>query len=199
MSRLAARALAAAALAVVLLSGNAGSYALWSDASTVPASRITGGELGLVQLPTSVTLDPHIGARVESRDVTGSLTAERLVPGDVLTFTVPVELELAGDSLTAVLALDTSLMFGADAGSERLAALAREATTVQVHCSCGLHPADTPGSAGAWVVSAVHDQQVVTATITTTIPAAPADGRWGTELQGQALRVGTILWTLTQE
>ncbi|MFH5824821.1 hypothetical protein [Georgenia sp. AZ-5] len=34
MTRLAARALAAAALAVVLLSGNAGSYALWSDAST---------------------------------------------------------------------------------------------------------------------------------------------------------------------
>ncbi|MFC4553972.1 alternate-type signal peptide domain-containing protein [Georgenia faecalis] len=178
--RQAAAALATALLGVLLLSGTGTSYALWSDETTIAGTAVRSGELALVDPTTTIQL-----ARpgTPARDVTSTLAGERLVPGDVVTVRTAVTVAAAGDGLDARLVLDTSSF-----------AAASSPVRVTVDASGVALP---PAGPQTWRVGA-DDGGTVSAVVTLTVPAAPATGRWGEQLQGAALRTGSLAWTLQQ-
>lgn len=189
MSKRLAQATAAAALAVVLLSGTGGTMAAWSDSVERGPVTVSSGRLVLDQGATDAVV------LRTGQDGTQELpVATPLVPGDVVRVTSTVVVRAEGDALRARLGLDHSAL-GATVADVRLP------VAVSVHSSLASAGED------AWIVTAADDGTAVTAVVEVTVPVT-TDGRdpaadrtnwWGERLQHQTLHPGAVRWTLTQE
>ncbi|KAE8764182.1 hypothetical protein [Georgenia thermotolerans] len=183
------RGLAAVALAVVLLSSGLSSTALWSAQALAPSAQVTTGRLGLVQHDMTITLTRGGAVPI---DVTATLDAQALRPGDVLTYTVPATLVLEGTSLQAELRVDAGELAGSTPAP--LGDIVRQNTTVTIVSS-----GQNMGAKDPLHVTSEWNGQVVKAVVTVTIPASAGAGDEGKRLNGQALQQGTIRWSLTQK
>lgn len=102
------RSLAVAALlaatGVGILLGGTGSLASWQQTATSPPRAIETGSLDLGTL-TSGSVDWRLSQRLPGRESGASVpfTDTALVPGDVLTGTVSLPVELTGQTLVATL------------------------------------------------------------------------------------------------
>lgn len=101
MNRVAKGAVAAGA-AAVLLSGGAGTFALWSDQATIAGGTITSGFLSL-----------DVTGAAWSDITTGAPSAfdpafDEIVPGDVIQYTANAVVDGDGKNLEATLLADTA-------------------------------------------------------------------------------------------
>lgn len=95
------KAILAIAAGTALLIGGTGTYALWSTSETLTAGPIETGDLDLA-LGTGVwSLDGLVTAPATVADP----AAVRIVPGDVLTLTQPLDVTLVGDTIAADLSV----------------------------------------------------------------------------------------------
>jgi alternate signal-mediated exported protein len=110
----------AIAAGTALLLGGTGTYAYWSTTQALSAEDIVSGDLDLALGDGTWTLDGIVGAPVTVTD----LATVRLVPGDVLTLDQDVDVTLIGDTIQAVLAIDTTGVIPAGAESNFTVAFA---------------------------------------------------------------------------
>lgn len=98
------------ALGVGLLLGGTGSLATWQESATSPQRGIETGSLDLGPL-TSGSVDWRLSQRIPGRTTTPSapFTDTALVPGDVLTGTASLPIELVGQTLVATLQVSPKL------------------------------------------------------------------------------------------
>jgi alternate signal-mediated exported protein len=97
MNKLTKGAIAGAA-GIALLLGGAGSFALWSDSTTVNAGTINAG---------TMTLDAFDNGTWTKGGV--ALPANfKMVPGDVLTYRAQLDIHAVGNALKAKLSLDSA-------------------------------------------------------------------------------------------
>ncbi|WP_223694902.1 alternate-type signal peptide domain-containing protein [Leifsonia poae] len=95
-----------ASLGAVLVIGTSGTLALWNVSSASEAGRVVMGDMNL-----KVKAD---GQAWEVRGVDGKWSALadptkfRMVPGDAVRLTQPLEVTLVGDKMAAILTIDTS-------------------------------------------------------------------------------------------
>lgn len=83
----------AAGAAALLLAGGAGSFALWTDSETLGGGTIKAGSLSL-SAPGTPTWSTATNANVD-------ISTYRAAPGDVLTYTNTVTVNIEGDNLKA--------------------------------------------------------------------------------------------------
>ncbi|MBM4598026.1 alternate-type signal peptide domain-containing protein [Rhodococcus hoagii] len=83
----------AAGAAAALLAGGAGSFALWTDSETLDGDTITAGSLSLSN-PGTPTWSTATNPSVD-------ISTYRAAPGDVLTYTNTVTVNVDGDNLKA--------------------------------------------------------------------------------------------------
>lgn len=94
------RALFAGAAAVALLTAGGGSFAMWQDTADVSTgATITSGTLDLT--PATAGTWTYAGT---------AQTPSLIVPGDTLTYTQDVQIDLTGDNLAATLTADLSAL-----------------------------------------------------------------------------------------
>lgn len=194
-------AVAAALLGVLVLSGNAGTWARWVATDSVDGGTISAGGVDLtrsgaaeVQLlsrqpanwrtwaPGSSTTCPVPSGYTECRVITNTLAEEKLISGDRIVVRDAVTLTASGTNLRGTMRLDATAL--------RAATAFGQSATVEVQSA---RTGGTPGDGGASFTYPVDvstgtglGQYSVTATITT--PPAPAGGgSWGTQHVGQAL------------
>lgn len=177
------RGLAAVAFVVVLLSSSLRSTAVWSAEAHVPSATVSTGRLGLVQHPMTITLTRG----GTSTDVSSSLAKQALLPGDVLTYRVPITPVLKGDNLKATLTLDVTGLAGDT--EEPLRGIVRASRVTVATEPQGL----LTDTAGPWLITPALDGKLVTGIVTVAIPASA-----GAELQGRTLDQGSLRWVLTQ-
>ncbi|WP_309648789.1 alternate-type signal peptide domain-containing protein [Nocardioides sp.] len=102
----------AAAAAVALLTGGAGTLAFWTDGDTITTPDLTSGGLDIaVDACPDWTLDGDGGAG-------GLLGAREIVPGDTLTRTCTYDIVAEGDHFEATLDVDQDLLTLDDNGLE---------------------------------------------------------------------------------
>lgn len=102
----------AAAAAVALLTGGAGTLAFWADGDTITSVDLSSGGLDIVQTACpDWTLDGVGGTG-------GVLAGRELVPGDTLTRTCTYAITAEGDHFEATLDVDQDLLTLVDNGLE---------------------------------------------------------------------------------
>lgn len=84
-------------LGVALLLGGSGTLAVWNAEQSTNAGVIASGELD-VSPGVGTWTNAKTGAKVD-------ITTYRVVPGDSLTYTQPLEVTLEGDNVSAVLTM----------------------------------------------------------------------------------------------
>ncbi|MGO1695986.1 alternate-type signal peptide domain-containing protein [Arthrobacter rhombi] len=95
----------ATGLGVALLIGGGGSLAVWNTSAQANAGTIVSGDMGLKAEAASWTNSAGTNVTAKVKDGT-----YKIVPGDSLKFTQPVEVTLTGDLLKAQLSVtDTAL------------------------------------------------------------------------------------------
>jgi alternate signal-mediated exported protein len=92
-------ALAAAGL---LLSGGAGTFALWSDSVTLDGGNVNSGQLKLTNTQPGGWYDLSSGTAAPIADI----SAFQVVPGDVIEYRVESTIAAEGENLQATLAAD---------------------------------------------------------------------------------------------
>ena len=100
---------AALAAAAALLLGGYGTYALWSDSETLNGGSIDSGQLALDGTTAGVWRDASAGT---PGTVIADISTFRIVPGDVLTYSLSRTVRAQGDNLQATLAADPSSVTG---------------------------------------------------------------------------------------
>jgi alternate signal-mediated exported protein len=85
----------AGAAGIALLLGGLGSFALWSDTTTVAAGAINSGELEIVEAATPGSWAFSNGTKLS--------TASHIVPGDVVEYEAAFTVNAKGDNLRAKL------------------------------------------------------------------------------------------------
>lgn len=105
-------AIAAIAAGTALLLGGTGTLAVWSTQTALTAGPIESGNLDLLLDTTEGvwTLQGLVGGLLTLDPA--SISAVRIVPGDVLTLTQPLEVVLEGDTLAADLSLSSTDVVG---------------------------------------------------------------------------------------
>lgn len=98
-------ALAAAGL---LLSGGAGTYALWSDQVTLNGGNVNSGQLKLVNTQPGSWFDLSSGTPAAITDI----ATWRVVPGDVIEYRVSTTVAAEGQNLAATLVADPASVTG---------------------------------------------------------------------------------------
>ena len=164
----------ALAAALVLLLAGYGTYALWSDTETLNGGTVTAGELALEGTAPGVWRDASNGA---PGTVIADIGAFRIVPGDVLTYTLTRTVQAEGDNLVATLVADPSSVTG------RTALLA----DVDINTSITVD-----GTATSAITEANDGQDVVT-TVTFDFDEASTNAT-----QLQSLNLSNLQLTLTQ-
>jgi alternate signal-mediated exported protein len=96
-------------VAGLLLLGGAGTYALWSDSVDLAGGTINSGQLEFVNTTTGEWRDISDGT---PGDPITDISGFRIVPGDVLTYSLSTTLRASGDNLEATLAADPSSITG---------------------------------------------------------------------------------------
>ncbi len=99
MNKKVAKGALAAVVAVLLLLGGAGSYALWSDSDSADAGQITAGTLDISLVGTGQWEDVSPGA-INSGPI-ADINTFRIVPGDVLRYNANFRIGASGENLRA--------------------------------------------------------------------------------------------------
>lgn len=113
-----AKAILAIAAGTALLLGGGGTYAYWTTTQALSTAPISSGSLGLTLGTGSWTLKGVL--QTVASPVAANLTNVKIVPGDVLTLTQPLTVDLTGDTLVADLQAKVAAGFGTDALGSRL-------------------------------------------------------------------------------
>jgi len=100
----------AGAAGIALLLGGAGTFALWNDTAAASGGTVQSGNLSVVLNGTSAWKDisPDAATTTWSPVVVGTTPADRLVPGDTVTYTQKVDVTATGKNLKANLSFDPS-------------------------------------------------------------------------------------------
>ncbi|WP_194948646.1 alternate-type signal peptide domain-containing protein [Actinomyces trachealis] len=158
------RALIAGGAALALLAGSGATFARWYDEKPVAGGDISSGTLSLEPLGAPVW---KINTAAEDHNVDPTVpfnpTADKIVPGDVVTVTQQVKLHLEGKNLEATLTF-------VDAKNSALPA----PLTTSTEYVCG--DLDLPALAK---LTAAHNNKVCDVTTTVTWPIG-VDGQTGT-------------------
>lgn len=104
----------ATAAGVALLMGGAGTLAYWNDTAAISGGTVTAGKLNIV--PETVT-----GTWSNQNGAIANISAYRIVPGDVLTYTGTMGVEVIGDTLQAQLSIAGGTLTGTNAAGNDLA------------------------------------------------------------------------------
>lgn len=102
-------AILAIAAGTALLLGGGGTYAYWSTQTALTAGPVESGDLDLSLGTGTWTLQGVLGTAQTVTD----LSAVRMVPGDVLTLSQPLEVTLVGDTIAADLTAELGPTFTA--------------------------------------------------------------------------------------
>lgn len=100
-------AILAVAAGTALLLGGGGTYAYWSTQTALTSGPVESGDLDLSLGTGTWTLQGVVGAAQTITD----LTDVRIVPGDVLTLTQPLDVTLVGDTIAADLTAELGSSF----------------------------------------------------------------------------------------
>ncbi|CAN5341215.1 hypothetical protein BH11ACT4_BH11ACT4_24550 [soil metagenome] len=161
----------AAAVGIALLTGGAGTFALWNSSATVTAGNITAGTLSLAANADGVwkngttTIDP---------------ATFRIVPGTTLVFTQTLAINATGDGLTA------GLTYSGMTGSGAL-----DSSVTKTLAITSTSPNVTVSGNNVTVVSAATPA-TVKVTFTVSLPSSATTGQGGT------LTLSALTFTLTQ-
>ncbi|GAB3035927.1 hypothetical protein GCM10027052_12490 [Parafrigoribacterium mesophilum] len=152
MNKLTKGAVAAAA-AIALLLGGAGTFATWNASAAVANAGITAGNLSIAPGAVAGTWSDATGAV--------DLSTYRITPGDVLTFTQDFDITASGHSLPATLSLTDGSIAPASAGATDIALAAALGNSAELTAT-GL----ASDGNGGYVVPAGTTSVTVTVTIT---------------------------------
>jgi alternate signal-mediated exported protein len=156
MNKLTKGAVAAAA-AIALLLGGAGTFATWNATSAVANAGITAGNLSMAPGAVAGTWSDASG--------TIDLSSYRITPGDVLTFTQDFDVTATGHSLPATLSLTDGSIAAASASAADIALAAALGNSAKLTAT-GL----ASDVNGGYVVPAGTTS--VSVTVTVTFPSA---------------------------
>ena len=164
----------AVAAAALLLSGGAGTYALWSDQVTLNGGNVNSGQLKLTNVTPGGWFDTSSGAATAIPDI----AAFQVVPGDVIEYRVASTIEAEGENLQATLAADP----GSVTGDPALLADMAVSTAITV------------GGATQSAITEANDNQQVAVNVTFTFDEASTNAT-----QLQSLDLSALQLTLTQD
>lgn len=103
MNKLLIKGAIAGAAGIALLTGGAGTFALWSSSAEVEAGSITSGTLSISAEGNTATWEDLTNGTPEA---IADIAAHRISPGDVVQLTQVVSIEASGDNLEAELSFD---------------------------------------------------------------------------------------------
>lgn len=176
---------AAGVLGVALLTSGGGTFAAWSDTTTVTAGTIQSG---------SLTIDGDVTGTWTDAGVTiPDIASYEIVPGDTITYTVQIPVTVEGENLDAKIITDAS---GVSDGG--LAQYLSYDVAVKGPGDKTSTAVDMNSRTDATTIPALKIDKVETGTytVTTTITFNGAtDGRKG---QGKSLDLGDLTVTLEQ-
>jgi alternate signal-mediated exported protein len=178
MNKLTKGAVAAAA-AIALLLGGAGTFATWNATSAVANAGITAGNLSMAPGAVAGTWSDAIGAI--------DLSSYRIAPGDVLTFTQGFDVTATGHSLPATLSLTDGSIAAASTSAADIALAAALGNSAKLTAT-GL----ASDVNGGYVVPAGTTS--VSVTVTVTFPSAA-----GNASQNGTVSLSGMNVTLTQD
>lgn len=164
----------AAVVAVMLLLGGYGTYALWNDTESLDGGAIEAGELKLDSPTEGVWADVSEGGAGEPID---DIATFLVVPGDILTYSLEATVLAKGENLAATLSADPASVTG---DAELLAAM-----EIQTELVVNGAPATT--------ITQANDGQTVGVTVTFTFDEAS-----GNETQLQGLNLADLELVLQQ-
>jgi alternate signal-mediated exported protein len=95
----------AGAAGIALLLGGAGTFALWSDTQAVTGAAVS---TGILDIDTTATAATWADVSVDATSATWVPSADKLVPGDTVTYTKDVQITATGKNLKALLAYTAS-------------------------------------------------------------------------------------------
>lgn len=90
----------AIAAAITLLLGGAGSLAYWQESASVAATSVSTGQLHVTVPTTGSTWTVKKNTTATATPIT-NISTFKMVPGDIVTYTVPFTTTAEGDNLTA--------------------------------------------------------------------------------------------------
>jgi alternate signal-mediated exported protein len=174
------------ALGIGLLFGGTGTLATWQESAVSPQRGIETGSLDLGPL-TSGSVDWRLSQRIPGRPITFSapFTSTALVPGDVLTGTTALPIELVGETLVATLQVTPKLSTPANPKPADTALFKALSVTV----------VSVDGIAGTVPTFSGQGKRTVPVVVEVSYPWG-ADGQYG-DATGGTVSVG-IDYTLTQ-
>jgi alternate signal-mediated exported protein len=178
MNKLTKGAVAAAA-AIAPLLGGAGTFATWNASAAVANVGITAGNLSIAPGAVAGTWSDATGAV--------DLSAYRITPGDVLTFTQDFDVTATGHSLPATLTLTAGSIAPASSNAQDIALAAALGNTA-VLTAAGLA---SDGNGGYIVPMGTTS---VTVTVTITFPTAAGNASQNGQVSLSGMKV-----TLTQD
>jgi alternate signal-mediated exported protein len=165
----------AAAAGLVLLLGGAGTFALWSQSTTVADHAVASGNLTLASTGGAWNTNPALW-----------------VPGDSFTYTTTLTLTATGDNLKAWLTVDKgSIATSATPSVADTALAAALDVSLTVTPTAGVAATTT---AGQYDVTPKAGTYSVPVTVTVTFPSAVA----GTTAQGGTVNLHNIAFALNQ-
>ncbi|MCW2164672.1 alternate signal-mediated exported protein, RER_14450 family [Microbacterium hydrothermale] len=170
-------AIAIITVGAALLSVGGGSYAYWSTQTALTAGPVTAGDLNLSLGAGTWTLKGVLG----TAQPVANLTTVKIVPGDVLTLTQPIDVTLVGNTIAADLKAEVGSTFTSGALGSNL-------DVVLSVASYG-----TATSANTYRLSSANSG-AATATLTVTFKPGTI-GRAGAT---QSVNLNDIAFTLTQ-
>lgn len=170
-------AIAIITVGAALLSVGGGSYAYWSTQTALTAGPVTAGDLNLSLGAGTWTLKGVLG----TAQPVANLTTVKIVPGDVLTLTQPIDVTLVGNTIAADLKAEVGSTFTSGALGSNL-------DVVLSVASYG-----TATSANTYRLTSANSG-AATATLTVTFKPGTT-GRAGAT---QSVNLNDIAFTLTQ-
>lgn len=110
MNKMLTGAIAISASALLLVGGG-GTLAMWNVAADVTPGTITSGRIGL---------NAHTGGWSNSAGPIKNINSYRIVPGETLTYTQSLDVDIEGDNAAAVLSIDGGFTSSFEAGAVQL-------------------------------------------------------------------------------
>jgi alternate signal-mediated exported protein len=200
------KGIAAGAAGLTLLLGG-GTFALWYQTQSVASGSVTSGALSFVASTATWKVAPLTSAgAVGTQQSISDITTFKMVPGDTVTLTVPLQVTASGNTIRAALSADVSSITNTTtpAGTDLVTAIkASPLSTIQV--DSGSAAPMTSGTASATITGPGTSGH--TATITLHFPAykdgtdAPTADRtkwWGSIAQNQGIDLSSIKIDLAQ-
>ncbi|THG31867.1 alternate-type signal peptide domain-containing protein [Naasia lichenicola] len=163
----------AGVIGIALLTGGAGTFALWNSTASVSAGTITAGNLALVANTDGVWKDGS---------TTITPATYKIIPGKTLTYTQTLKVTAVGDGLSANLTVSSLTATGTNSLNTLITpSLAVTSASSNV----------TVSGSTITVTSSATDATVL-ATVTLTFPSTATAGQLGT------INLSSLTFTLTQ-